>query len=62
AEIYYPVPFHRQDCFSYLNEKDSDFPVANNAAEHSLALPIYPELTKEQIAYVVTTIAEFMKK
>ena len=62
AEIYYPVPFHRQDCFSYLNEKDSDFPVANNAAEHSLALPIYPELTKEQITYVVTTIAEFMKK
>ncbi|MFA6980559.1 MAG: DegT/DnrJ/EryC1/StrS family aminotransferase [Ignavibacteriaceae bacterium] len=62
VEIYYPVPFHRQECFSYLNEKDSDFPVANNAAEHSLALPIYPELTEEQIAYVVSKIAEFFKK
>lgn len=62
VEIYYPVPFHRQECFSYLNEKDTDFPIANNAAEHSLALPIYPELTKEQIAYVVTTIAEFINK
>lgn len=62
VEIYYPVPFHRQECFSYLNEKDSDFLVANNAAEHSLALPIYPELTKEQIAYVVSKIAEFLNK
>lgn len=61
VEIYYPVPFHRQECFAYLNEKESDFPVANYAAEHSLALPIYPELTNEQIAYVVDCIAEFIK-
>ena len=59
TEIYYPVPFHRQECFAYLNARDEDFPVANFAAEHSLALPIYPELSAEQIAYVVNTIAEF---
>ncbi len=59
TEIYYPVPFHRQECFAYLNAQDENFPVANFAANHSLALPIYPELGAEQIAYVVHTIAEF---
>lgn len=62
SEIYYPVPFHRQECFAYLKAVDSKFPVANFAAEHSLALPIYPELAGEQIAYVVKTIAEFYGK
>ena len=61
-EIYYPVPFHRQECFAYLNNTDTDFPVANAAAEHSIALPIYPELTDEQIGYVVQTIVEFIKE
>ena len=62
SEIYYPVPFHRQECFANLGYKDEEFPIANFAAEHSLALPVYPELTKEQIEYVVSKIAEFMGK
>ncbi|MEG8945511.1 DegT/DnrJ/EryC1/StrS family aminotransferase [Rosettibacter firmus] len=61
CEIYYPVPFHRQECFSYLGYKDDEFPVSNNAAETSLALPIYPELSEEQIKYVVNTIKEFFE-
>ncbi len=61
CEVYYPVPFHRQECFAYLNYKDEDYPISNFASEHSLALPIYPELTNEQIKYVVNSIAEFMK-
>ena len=60
CEVYYPVPFHRQVCFDYLKCNDDDYPVSNNAAEHSLALPIYPELTEEQIKYVVDSISEFM--
>ncbi|MHC1739078.1 MAG: DegT/DnrJ/EryC1/StrS family aminotransferase [Ignavibacteriaceae bacterium] len=60
SEIYYPVPFHRQECFANLNYKDEDYPVANYAAEHSLALPIYPELAEEQIKFVVDTIKEFL--
>lgn len=60
-EVYYPVPFHRQECFAYLNCKDEDYPVANAAAETSVAVPIYPELTPEMIGYVVDTIAEFVK-
>jgi dTDP-4-amino-4,6-dideoxygalactose transaminase len=59
-DIYYPVPFHEQECFQYLNQ-GKDFPVSNCAANDSLALPIFPELTKEQITYVVSSIAEFME-
>jgi len=60
-EIYYPVPFHRQECFAHLNLKDEDYPVANCAATDSFAIPIYPELTKEMMEYVVDSIAEFIK-
>ena len=62
TEIYYPVPFHRQECFADLNAKDEDYPNSNFAAEHSLALPIYPELTDEQISYVVETIDKFINR
>jgi len=57
-DIYYPVPFHAQECFQYLNQ-GTDFPVSSCAANDSLALPIFPELTNEQISYVVETIADF---
>ncbi|MDA0986099.1 MAG: DegT/DnrJ/EryC1/StrS family aminotransferase [Bacteroidetes bacterium] len=61
TEIYYPVPFHRQECFKYLNYSDSDFPIANSSADNSIALPIYPELKNEQINYVVETIKKFFQ-
>jgi dTDP-4-amino-4,6-dideoxygalactose transaminase len=62
TEIYYPVPFHLQECFKYLGYNKGDFPISEFSANTSLAIPIYPELTDEQIRYVVQTIKEFFNQ
>jgi len=62
TEVYYPVPMHLQACFFDLNYKKGDFPAAEHAALHTMALPIYPELSEDQIEYVVEKIKGFYKK
>jgi dTDP-4-amino-4,6-dideoxygalactose transaminase len=59
TEIYYPVPFHRQACFAEVPTAKGHFPHADRAADTSLALPIFGELTADQQRHVVATIAEF---
>lgn len=59
TEVYYPFPLHLQECFSELNYKKGDFPAAEHAAGHTLALPVYPEMSDDQQAYVVEKIKAF---
>ncbi len=57
--IYYPIPLHLQDCFSYLGYQKGDFPESEKASEEVLSLPVYPELTQIQIEYIIEKVKSF---
>jgi dTDP-4-amino-4,6-dideoxygalactose transaminase len=59
TEVYYPVPIHLQRCFSQLGGRPGDLPHTEAAADRTIALPIYAELTAEQKEHVVRTVVAF---
>jgi len=58
--LHYPLPLHLQKAYSPMGFKKGDFPVSERTAEHLLSLPMYPELTTEQIEYVASCINEYL--
>ncbi len=60
SAIYYSLCLHQQECFAALNHAAGDFPESERAADGVLALPIYPELSEEQVAYVAESIKGFV--
>ncbi len=61
TKIHYPIPIHLQDAAKYLGYKKGDFPVTENQAETILSLPVFPELSDDQVEYVADTINKFFK-
>lgn len=62
TSIYYPLPLHLQKCFSYLGYKEGSMPVSEHLAKSTVAIPMFPELTENEVEYVVGKIKEYFKR
>ncbi len=62
TSIYYPLCLHLQDCFKYLGYEENDFPIAEEASKHVLAIPMYPELSEDKQEYIVNKISQFFNQ
>jgi len=62
TEIYYPVPLHLQECYADFGYKEGSLPISEAAANETIALPIYPELTDDMQRFIIEEIGEFYGK
>ena len=60
--LHYPIPLHMQECFKGLGYKKGDFPNSERIAEAGLSLPMFPEMSDEQVNYVIEKVKEFFNK
>ncbi len=61
VRVFYPVPLHLQKCFKSLGYRKGDFPESEKAAIQTLAIPVYPDLTGQELDYIVGSIREFLQ-
>ncbi|MDI6851441.1 MAG: DegT/DnrJ/EryC1/StrS family aminotransferase [bacterium] len=61
TQVHYPIPLHLQPALSYLGYKEGDFPVAERATKEVLSLPVFPEMTDDEINYVIDSIKDFFR-
>ena len=54
--VYYPVPLHLQKVYKDLGYKEGDMPVSEYLSHRTFAIPVYPELTKEQVEYIISKV------
>jgi len=59
SAVFYPKPLHVQDCFAELGYSEGDMPIAEKVCSEVLSLPVYPELSREQIEFVAATVLKF---
>jgi dTDP-4-amino-4,6-dideoxygalactose transaminase len=59
SAVFYPKPLHLQDCFEQLGYKEGNMPVAERLCSEVLSLPVYPELSRQEIEYVAGTVLKF---
>jgi dTDP-4-amino-4,6-dideoxygalactose transaminase len=60
SRVFYPIPLHLQPCFSYLRYKKGDLPQSEKAADTVFTLPVYPELTRQQMDYVIHSVKRIL--
>jgi dTDP-4-amino-4,6-dideoxygalactose transaminase len=60
--VYYPVPLHLQRALESLKYKKGDFPVTEDASQHTFVIPVYPELNSEQQEYIISSLLEIEKE
>lgn len=58
SRTYYPIPLHLQPCFGYLGYKQGDFPESEAASKETFVIPVYPELNKDELDYIIDSIKE----
>jgi dTDP-4-amino-4,6-dideoxygalactose transaminase len=58
--IHYPIPIHLQPAYRSLGYSRGAFPVTETLAEQILSLPMYPEMTQDQLVYVAENMREFL--
>ena len=62
SAIYWPLPFHLQECYAEYGGKVGDFPVVEKQAAENLAIPVYPEMGLEDVDYVADIVIDFFNK